>query len=486
PGGAVEKGLLLQNGGESENLMLRRAQIGEGASVFSIETVPGSLAPGEEGMLMIKCDPASAEGEVTALLEVETNDPTDPIQIVELRATITLLPTIEVAISAGSDDAEESLADGDVKLDSSDLELTRDLAEQLVGLRFQGVGIPPGARIDHAEIVFAADGKRDEPTSLRIKAQYDPSPNTFNENEKNLSRRPTTVTFVDWLSVPAWAGNATGPQTTTPDLKRLVQELVWQENWAEGNPMVFLIEGNPGGSREAESFEGGGEEGAAVLRIAFDASVAQDPNLLVANPVFSFGSFGSDGGSADELLGIRNTGHDRTLNITDVRMLNGADLFSIQSFPSTLAPGAPGAISIRGSFAGAQGFVQGILEIVSDDPANPRVAVNLSATIGGDIVDSDGDGVGDGAEAVAGTDPQNPLDVLAISSIQRSETEVVVSWPAVSGIEYSVEYSENLEINSWQQLVEGVTSDTGVGQYADRQSAHVKRSEGYYRVVARR
>lgn len=58
-----------------------------------------------------------------------------------------LLPTtVSVRVSASSDDAEEN-SKGNISAGSTDLELVYDGGDQTVGIRFQGLTIPPGATI---------------------------------------------------------------------------------------------------------------------------------------------------------------------------------------------------------------------------------------------------------------------------------------------------------------------------------------------------
>ena len=74
---------------------------------------------------------------------------------------------IEVRVSSPSDDAEES-ASGSVSLNSSDLEMVYDGSDQTVGMRFNGVDIPPGAAIVNAFIQFQVDETPSDTTSLTI------------------------------------------------------------------------------------------------------------------------------------------------------------------------------------------------------------------------------------------------------------------------------------------------------------------------------
>ena len=58
-------------------------------------------------------------------------------------------------VSQNSDDAEENAGSGNMNLGSSDLELISEGGtDQLVGIRFQSIEIPPGATIISAVIEF--------------------------------------------------------------------------------------------------------------------------------------------------------------------------------------------------------------------------------------------------------------------------------------------------------------------------------------------
>ena len=78
--------------------------------------------------------------------------------------------TVESRVAASSDDAEERSA-GSMSLTSTDLELTYDGVTQKIGMRFNGLAIPPGATIVSAYIQFQAKEAQSEATSLTIVAR---------------------------------------------------------------------------------------------------------------------------------------------------------------------------------------------------------------------------------------------------------------------------------------------------------------------------
>lgn len=181
--------------------------------------------------------------------------------------TVTVNPvgtpnTVEVRVAAGTDDAEET-ASGTMRLTSSDLELVYDGSNQTVGMRFNGVGIPPGASIVSAYLQFKVDEISTTATSLTIEGQAAGNPGTFTTTTKNISSRARTAAAVPW-SPPAW--NTVGAAQRTPDLKPIIQEIVKRQDWASGNSVVIIIRGT--GKRVAESYEGD-KAGAPLLHVEF-------------------------------------------------------------------------------------------------------------------------------------------------------------------------------------------------------------------------
>jgi hypothetical protein len=165
--------------------------------------------------------------------------------------------TAELTVITGSDDAEEEVSNGEMSIDSSDLELVDESGrtEQLVGVRFAEANIPKGATISEARIQFMADDTNSEQTDLIIKGHLSSTSSAFTENDNDISRRLQTSSFTTW-SPASWTedGDAGGAQQTTP-LTQIVQELVNQESWSSESAITFIISGD--GEREAESFEGG-------------------------------------------------------------------------------------------------------------------------------------------------------------------------------------------------------------------------------------
>ncbi|MCO6487360.1 MAG: metallophosphoesterase [Phaeodactylibacter sp.] len=151
-------------------------------------------------------------------------------------------------------DAEEEL-NGNMSLYSTDLELVKDDGDQLIGMRFTGLNIPPNAVIHDAWIQFSVeDNNNDNPCTLSIHGQAGGNPAPFADSDNNISSRPLTQASVSW-NPPDWAeiGDA-GPAQKTPSLAPILQEIIAGQEYSASSPVVFIIRGE--GRRTAESFDG--------------------------------------------------------------------------------------------------------------------------------------------------------------------------------------------------------------------------------------
>ncbi len=159
--------------------------------------------------------------------------------------------TVDRRVSAGNDDAEER-SSGSMYRTSSDLELVDDGSRhQTVGMRFNGIGIPPGASILNAYLQFQVDEKNSGSVLLEIRGQDDDNATSFTSADGNLTSRPTTSAWVSWAPPPWTSVGAAGLDQRTPDLKAIIQEIVNRTGWAANNSLVIIITGS--GERTAES-----------------------------------------------------------------------------------------------------------------------------------------------------------------------------------------------------------------------------------------
>jgi hypothetical protein len=132
-----------------------------------------------------------------------------------------------------------------------------DTSDQVVGMRFQGVDIEPGARITSATLQFQVDEVSTGAVSLIIEGEASDDAATFASTTGNISSRPRTTSFVPW-SPPDWntVGEA-GPDQQTPDLSAILQEIVDRDGWVTGGSVVLLVTGS--GKCVVESFDGRSE-----------------------------------------------------------------------------------------------------------------------------------------------------------------------------------------------------------------------------------
>ncbi len=195
--------------------------------------------------------------------------------------------SIDVPVATGNDDAEEDTT-GAVSRNSTDLELVLDNDDQVVGIRFVGVAIPPGSNILNAHVQFQVDAANSNATSLLIQGQAADNPPTFATTAFGISSRPRTTAAVSWAP-QAWptVGEA-GAAQRTADLATVIQEIVDRPAWASGNALALIITGT--GKRVAESFNGLAAA-APLLHVEFEPFAPNSPPDVAINEPVNGGSF---------------------------------------------------------------------------------------------------------------------------------------------------------------------------------------------------
>jgi hypothetical protein len=175
---------------------------------------------------------------------------------------------LERSVAWSDDDAEENAYNGSMNLYSGDLELINDgqRGDQVVGICFTDIPIPKGAEIKKAYLQFTVDGTNTEPTDLTIHAELAANAETFKEVRRNISSRKVTKGSVKWSPKPWSVYGERSEKQRTPDLSSLIQEVVAQSDWQEGNALVFIITGS--GERDAVSYDGD-QQNAPVLYIEY-------------------------------------------------------------------------------------------------------------------------------------------------------------------------------------------------------------------------
>ncbi|MCB0033100.1 MAG: right-handed parallel beta-helix repeat-containing protein, partial [Anaerolineales bacterium] len=150
--------------------------------------------------------------------------------------------TITIRINNNNDDAEETLANGSISVNSSDLEFGEDNSvPQAVGLRFQTVNVPPDVIITDAYLEFVVDETDYSSSTWQIYGQDADNADAFDTWNYNITSRPKTAAF-EWQNVPSWT--TVNGVYQTPDLSAIVQTIVNRSGWENGNAMAFIITGN--------------------------------------------------------------------------------------------------------------------------------------------------------------------------------------------------------------------------------------------------
>ncbi len=160
-------------------------------------------------------------------------------------------------MSADSDDAEENIADGSMYL-TGPLELcyhywTGGGRDQIVGLRFPKVDIPPDVIIDSAYLQFFSFNTENEFSDLTISGEASADSSPFTDTAYNISSRSQTAASVAW-TVPEWAyWGDTGLAQRSPDISAIVREIITQDGFSAESSITLFLQGN--GTRIAASFD---------------------------------------------------------------------------------------------------------------------------------------------------------------------------------------------------------------------------------------
>ncbi len=110
--------------------------------------------------------------------------------------------------------------------------------DSLLGLRFNGVNIPQGAKITSARLEVAPFGPSNDSATVNVFGELADSSQPF--TSATLDSRSLTSNDVDW-ALPVWTTN--GLSQTSPDISDVVEEIVGQPGWCGGNSLSLLMKG---------------------------------------------------------------------------------------------------------------------------------------------------------------------------------------------------------------------------------------------------
>lgn len=204
----------------------------------------------------------SLPGAPTLIIEYGDYDSTVPVEepddgeendtVIENPGNEISTYTATSVIETSGDDVEER-ASGYISASSSDLELVQDSDTQLIGLRFSNLQVPQNAIITNAYVQFTAHTANNEPTELIISAEETGHAASFNKTSFNVSNRILNSEHVLWSPEPWYFSGDAEVEQQTPDLSSVIQPLVTNTDWYEGNSVVLVISGE--GKRVATSFD---------------------------------------------------------------------------------------------------------------------------------------------------------------------------------------------------------------------------------------
>ncbi len=85
-----------------------------------------------------------------------------------------------------------------------------------------------------------------------------------------------------------------------------------------------------------------------------------------------------------------------------------------------------------------------------------------------DFIDSDGDGMNNWQEWIAGTDPTNPSSLLKMTALTNGVSGVTITWQSVSGVTYFLQRGNNLAAPSaFSTIQTGIAGQPGTTSYTD-------------------
>ena len=98
-----------------------------------------------------------------------------------------------------------------------------------------------------------------------------------------------------------------------------------------------------------------------------------------------------------------------------------------------------------------------------------------------DSADPDGDGWTNAQEFASGTDPNDRTSLLKVDQMKISGSDLLLSFPTVSGKTYRVERSDTLQTGSWATVQADIPGTGGTVQVAD--AAGAAQPKRFYRIV---
>lgn len=156
-------------------------------------------------------------------------------------------------VSSSLDDAEQSGTSNN-NTSGNTLDMNN---EDFIGTRFLNVTIPKDSTINTAYIQFKQRNDANDSNQMQVTISGEDVDNAADYSSTRLDQRVPTSQTVIWTVNNQWTGNEQGPDTTTTDIKTIIDELVSRTGWSSGNAMSFLFQQLSGNNRRPGSYDRG-------------------------------------------------------------------------------------------------------------------------------------------------------------------------------------------------------------------------------------
>ena len=167
---------------------------------------------------------------------------------------INVVQQICQSISTSDDDVEQNNSDNSMELNNAELQMVEDgNGGHLIGLRFSNINIPQGAIITEAYLQFTTSSSSTGASNLLIEGELVEDAAAYSSISNDIGGRLRTDSSVVWNPSDWGVPGERATDQQSPDIKGVVQQIVDQDGFLDGNAMSFIISGT--GMRNAVSYD---------------------------------------------------------------------------------------------------------------------------------------------------------------------------------------------------------------------------------------
>jgi type IV pilus assembly protein PilY1 len=251
---------------------------------------------------------------------------------------------IEIASEQAKESNGSFLQDKEIRLGNEQ----KELGPTLVGVRFTGIAVPPGAKINKATITFTRQGEistnevgNNDSLNLKIYAEDIGSALAFGTKDKQKTVSPRFQTKTDPVEWNAVESVAAGEVLKTPDLSKIFQKIIDRSDWKNNNSAVFLFEknGDVNGFRRVVAESDKPQNGKFLAGATIVPDETTLPRLEITFSAGTKQDAETDSKNLKQIVGIRFTG---------LEIPQGAEVKSAQlTFTSGISTSEPAKLLIQ-------------------------------------------------------------------------------------------------------------------------------------------